>query len=185
MLPGIQRREPYPLPYQTLTFVSHLYSDIICLDDKVERNVPSALPAFLSHMTPADAGSGSDPHTSGQPPRREIIWLPPPSTVSLSEIVQQTESFLSRLRSTSNAVPLPKHQIAPISASAHRCIGYQREEIFISSQIRNSYIVCHGTPSLQEICTICEERVQDSDVLRCNCGGEGIWGPPIENYVLV
>jgi hypothetical protein len=27
--------------------------------------------------------------------------------------------------------------------------------------------------------------VQDSDVLRCNCGGEGIWGPPIENYVLV
>jgi hypothetical protein len=27
--------------------------------------------------------------------------------------------------------------------------------------------------------------VQESDVLRCNCGGEGIWGPPIENYVLV
>lgn len=174
---------PFTVPNSN--FMSHLYSDIICLDDTVERNVPSALPAFLSHITPADAGLGSDPHTSGQPPRREIIWLPPPSTVSLTEIVQQTESFLSLLRSTSNAVPLLKHQIAPISASAHRCIGYQREEIFISSQIRNSYIVCHGTPSLQEICTICEERVQESDVLRCNCGGEGIWGPPIENYVLV
>ncbi|KAJ6537785.1 hypothetical protein B0H19DRAFT_1180895 [Mycena capillaripes] len=143
----------------------------ILYHDTVERNAPSALLPFLSPMT-LSRGSGSPSENSRQPLRRELIWLPPPTTFSLADIIQQTESFLSRLASSANTVPIPQYQVAAMTTSAHRCTGYQRQEIFISSQMRSSYIVGHATPSLQEVCTICEERVKESDVLRCLCDRE-------------
>ncbi|KAJ7740441.1 hypothetical protein DFH07DRAFT_839064 [Mycena maculata] len=124
--------------------------------DAVERNPPA--PADLSALDPmkAEDNSLSVRHYL----RRELVWLPPQPGSSLCEIVHQTESFLFRL-SSPLASPLPRLRRTAETGTAHHCMGYQREEVVISTRIRTSYIVCSDVPTLDEICTICEERVPE------------------------
>ncbi|KAJ7681649.1 hypothetical protein B0H17DRAFT_57199 [Mycena rosella] len=130
-----------------------------------------ALSTPLPHLDISCLSSQELPDTSESPYlRRELIWRPPPpSTSSLTDIIHQTEFFLSRL-SSSTAPPIPQYQSTVRSDSAHRCTGYHREDVVISSHIRNSYIVHSQAPSLQEICTICDERVEESGHFTCDCG---------------
>ncbi|KAJ7728894.1 hypothetical protein B0H16DRAFT_1587877 [Mycena metata] len=125
-------------------------SSHILYHDRVERSAPTGLlsPLPINHTT------ANSEHLS----RREMIWLPSTSP-SLNEITQETEAFLSRVRFSSNTLPLQRYHITGPSNPPHRCVGYQREEVFISSQLRNSYLVRHDAPSPLEICTICQDQV--------------------------
>ncbi|KAJ7473781.1 hypothetical protein B0H11DRAFT_1336098 [Mycena galericulata] len=136
--------------------------------DTVERNT---LPASLAiGLTEVVADGERIVHPSL---RRELLWLQPnPETSSLTEIAHQTEAFLFRLRSSATVAPIPRYFRNQKSDTAHRCRGYHREEILISTQMRTSYIVCSNTPTLHEICTICEERVEEIDLFNCTCRAE-------------
>ncbi|KAJ7038803.1 hypothetical protein C8F04DRAFT_1088543 [Mycena alexandri] len=151
----------------TLCRLAFSDSSHLLYHDRVERSPPTALLASLPVDNRTDANCGS----SEQLLRREMIWLPS-SSLSLNEIMRETEAFLLRVRSSPNSLTLQRYHIAGPSNSAHRCIGYQREEVFISSQLRNSYLVRHDVPSPLEICTICENPVQGAQAYGYGCGGD-------------
>ncbi|KAJ6453875.1 hypothetical protein C8R47DRAFT_1167631 [Mycena vitilis] len=118
----------------------------IIYQEMMQRNVPISTPESVSSLVHSrvnpELPSTSAP--SHQPPLREFIWIPSSSTYSLSEIAHQTQSFRSHLRSLSSSStepPIPLYRSTETSDNAHRGIGYLREEIFISAQICNSYIV--------------------------------------------
>ncbi|KAJ7598013.1 hypothetical protein C8J56DRAFT_331504, partial [Mycena floridula] len=49
------------------------------------------------------------------------------------------------------------HHATPVQ---HRCLGYIRKEVTLSTSVSDSTIISHRTPSLQEICQLCGQLVE-------------------------
>jgi len=90
--------------------------------------------------------------------------------VSLGDIAHQFQDFLLT-SSTSSA--LSRRRGRYTTKTAHRCPGYNRIEITLTSDIARSAIVSHHTPTPHEICPVCKEIVQDAEIFACICGGDG------------
>jgi len=90
--------------------------------------------------------------------------------VSLEDIAHQFHDFL-HTSSTSSA--LSRRRGRYTTKTAHRCPGYNRIEITLTSDIARSAIVSHHTPTPHEICPVCKEIVQDAEIFACICGGDG------------
>ncbi|KAJ7708293.1 hypothetical protein B0H17DRAFT_1191770 [Mycena rosella] len=99
------------------------------------------------------------------PPRREYVWR----TV---ERGQQSLETISRLIARELEMQLPslKRLAGMDGRGPHRCAGYIREEITLTTTTAGSAVVAHDSPSPLEICSICHEVVGDSENFRCVCG---------------
>ncbi|KAK7441996.1 hypothetical protein VKT23_016274 [Stygiomarasmius scandens] len=142
--------------------------------DITEDSVPSGSTSGPSNST------GSQPRPTGEPftsvkPRRELVWrVPPERSATVSSVARHYRGYLERAR-LRNAKYLPLRQlrarIGGQSRVRHRCLGYRKEEITLTASIEESAIVSHATPSLREICLVCNEVV-DVGIFECICGLE-------------
>ncbi|KAJ7590515.1 hypothetical protein C8J56DRAFT_535969 [Mycena floridula] len=51
----------------------------------------------------------------------------------------------------------------------HRCPGYRRQEMALATSVSRTAIISHFTPSIQEICQVCNQEVEEG-TFRCPCG---------------
>jgi hypothetical protein len=128
--------------------------------------------------TPAASKATSKISSSPIPPRkstpsahrRELVWKSQEhETVSLEDIAHQFQDFLHTF-STQSA--LSRRRGRYTTKTAHRCPGYNRIEITLTTDIARSAIVSHLTPTPHEICPVCKEIVQDAEIFACICGGD-------------
>lgn len=89
--------------------------------------------------------------------RRELIWKSSRSDVDLTEILQEVESFLLHLRSSSRH-HLRQYNVAEAEGH-HLCPGYRREEILLATTLDQSLVVFHSVPRPSERCTVCGQLV--------------------------
>ena len=109
--------------------------------------------------------------TSGSAHRRELVWKSQKNeTVALEEIALQFQSFLSKF---STELGFNRRRGRYTTKAAHRCPGYNRIEITLTTDIARSAIVSHLTPIPHEICPVCNEIVKDAEIFACICGGDG------------
>ncbi|KAJ6553298.1 hypothetical protein B0H19DRAFT_1263694 [Mycena capillaripes] len=135
----------------------------------VPQNVfPSASPSPASSVSfvgprPQDL---SKPEPSTIPPRREYVWRTlDRGQQSLATVASRISRDLDLNRSSSvNTLTLTNGQ------SPHRCAGYVREEITLTTTTLESAVVSHDAPSPLEICSICREVVGFAEAFRCVCG---------------
>ncbi|KAF8161532.1 hypothetical protein B0H34DRAFT_796306 [Crassisporium funariophilum] len=107
--------------------------------------------------------------TSGS--RRELVWKPSiTENISLHDISHQFQDFLAAFPSSEN-LSLKGRRGRYISKAAHRCPGYNRIEITLTTDITRSAFVSHFTPTPHEICPVCKEVVKDAEIFNCICGG--------------
>ena len=128
--------------------------------------------------TPAASKTDSKISSSRIPPRkstpsahrRELVWKCEEHEVaSLEDIAHQFQDFLH----TSSTQPALSHRRGRYTTqTAHRCPGYNRIEIMLTTDIVRSAIVSHLTPTPHEICPVCKEIVQDAEIFACSCGGD-------------
>lgn len=74
---------------------------------------------------------------------------------------------------SSGSLPLPERIGRDVHKTPHRCAGYKREEITLTSSISGSAIFLHAFPTPQEICKVCGLVVKEREHFRCECGLEG------------
>ncbi|KAJ7216423.1 hypothetical protein GGX14DRAFT_561985 [Mycena pura] len=100
--------------------------------------------------------------------RREYVWRTMDrGNRSLATVARQITLDLDM-----NFSPLQKlTQLHRKSPHVHRCAGYVREEITLTTTTLDSVIVAHDTPSPLEICPICHEIVSFYEAFDCVCGG--------------
>jgi len=141
------------------------------------RNIFRSAPS--NPRTPATSKATSKISSSRIPPRkstpsahrRELVWKSQEhEMVSLRDIAHQFQDFLNTF-STQSA--LSRRRGRYTTKTAHRCPGYNRIEITLTTDIARSAIVSHLTPTPHEICPVCKEIVQDAEVFACICGGDG------------
>ena len=109
-------------------------------------------------------------------PRREVWWLDLGATNhSLKSIGRSFEDRLNwSLLSSSNSLRLLRHIRSPkddnLRRNLHKCPGYLREEITLTSDLSKSVIVSHAFPGPSERCSICHQLVRCtySDSFDCN-----------------
>jgi hypothetical protein len=100
--------------------------------------------------------------------RRELVWKSPKNeTVSLEEIACQFHSFLLTF---STELGFNRRRGRYTTKTAHRCPGYNRIEITLTSDIARSAVVSHLTPISLEICPVCKEIVKDAVIFAYICG---------------
>ena len=103
--------------------------------------------------------------------RWELVWKSQEhEMVSLENIAHQCQDFL---RTFSTPSELSHRRGRYATKTAHRCPGYNRIEITLTTDIARSAIVSHRTPTPHEICPVCKEIVQDAEIFACICGGDG------------
>ncbi|KAJ7597973.1 hypothetical protein C8J56DRAFT_1159713 [Mycena floridula] len=89
-------------------------------------------------------------------PRREYAFVPV-DNLSLREISADCSSFISQLDVPMSGVRY-LHRLQRNARRAtpvrHRCLGYIRQEVTLSTSVSDSAIISHRTPSLQEICRL-------------------------------
>jgi len=105
--------------------------------------------------------------------RQELVWKSPTAeAVSLNDISRQFQNFLNAYLLSSE--PALNHRRGRYTArTSHRCPGYNRIEITLTANITRSAIVSHSSPLPHEICPVCKEVVNCTDVFNCICGGDG------------
>jgi hypothetical protein len=137
------------------------------------RTLPADAQSILQSDSPITTSTSwksprkSTPNTC----RRELIWKSQiDHTTSLGEIAHRFQGFLL---SPSTELPFSRRRGRYTTKAAHRCPGYNRVEITLTTDITRSAIVSHLTPTPHEICPICEEIVKDAEIFACICGGEG------------
>ncbi|KAJ7613944.1 hypothetical protein FB45DRAFT_874130 [Roridomyces roridus] len=82
------------------------------------------------------------------PPRREYVWRTLEVPQSLGRIATDiTRDLEVRGRSINRLT-------RPDTLSVHRCPGYVREEITLTTRTADSAVVSHDTPAIQEVCSI-------------------------------
>ena len=133
------------------------------------------------------SGPASSSPTSGRPsPRRlprklrpngrrqELVWKYPTAeaVVTLSDISHQFQNFLNAYLSSSDPT-LNRRRGRYTARTAHRCPGYNRVEITLTADVTRSAIIVHSSPIPHEICLVCGEVVNDTDVFNCVCGRDG------------
>ncbi|KAF7361307.1 Homeobox protein OTX1 [Mycena sanguinolenta] len=99
------------------------------------------------------------------PPRREYVWR------TIDRGWQSLENIARRINLDMNMdfSSLPKMNWTD-QQSPHRCAGYMREEITLTTTILDSAVVAHDVPSPSERCLICNEVVDVREKFRCKCG---------------
>ncbi|KAJ7481021.1 hypothetical protein B0H11DRAFT_2023904 [Mycena galericulata] len=97
--------------------------------------------------------------------RREYVWrIVDRGQQSLNSVANRMTRDLD-LRLTS------VQQLARMDwKSAHRCAGYNRQEITLATTTGGSAIVSRDAPSPLEICSVCHEVVASHEAFRCICG---------------
>ena len=111
-----------------------------------------------------DAEGTSNVSESKDMPRREVWWLDlAAKNQTLESIKRCFEDCLDRLPlSSSNS--LLRHITSPMDNklrhNLHRCPGYLREEITLTSDVSKSVIISHAFPRQSEVCSICGQLVQ-------------------------
>ncbi|KAJ7649786.1 hypothetical protein FB45DRAFT_1075440 [Roridomyces roridus] len=98
-------------------------------------------------------------------PRSPAILKPPPSP-SLDQALIQTEEAIP---SDHDSVP---SLVLTDGGSIHRCPGYVREEVTLTTRTADSAVVSHDAPTIQEVCSVCHEVVSLGEVFHCVCGQE-------------
>jgi hypothetical protein len=167
-----------------------------CTNSKVQKIQPTYIDEFdIDHdpdqdrfeeiesdvgTLPATSFAASGSSSSRRPPpkstpracpRRELIWkYQKHETVSLENIASQFQDFL---RTSSAQLAFNHRRGRYTTKTAHRCPGYNRIEITLTTDIARSAIVSHLTPTPHEICPVCKETVKDAEIFACICGGDG------------
>lgn len=109
--------------------------------------------------------------------RRELGWKSlEQGDLSLAVVSQQFGDFLSVNYSISSGHILQRHHALNTRKIVHRCPGYEREEIALSTSINGSAVISHTTPSLREICIVCGKSVKEGLIFLCVCGEGGLNG---------
>ncbi|KAJ7905691.1 hypothetical protein B0H14DRAFT_21623 [Mycena olivaceomarginata] len=99
------------------------------------------------------------------PPRREYVWR------AIDRAKQSLSTVASRIALDLDLKLSFVRKLARTDGqSAHRCAGYVREEITLATTTSDSAVVFHDAPSPREICSICHEVVDVSEVFQCVCG---------------
>jgi hypothetical protein len=101
--------------------------------------------------------------------RRELGWKPPEGDFSLAAVSEEFGDFLFVNYYSSPSEILQRLRAPNPQKAVHRCPGYEREEITLSTSINNSVVISHTMPSLREICIVCRKPVQELN-FRCVCG---------------
>ncbi|KAF8800225.1 hypothetical protein BYT27DRAFT_7148853 [Phlegmacium glaucopus] len=100
--------------------------------------------------------------------RQELVWNPlTAETHTLYDISSQFQYFLNSHTLSS----LNRRRGRYTARTSHRCPGYNRIEITLTTDIMRSAIVFHSSPNPHERCSICKEIVKDAEIFNCICGG--------------
>ena len=106
--------------------------------------------------------------------RREIVWNSQQKrTVSLPAISCEFQQYLNNLKFSSHS-PLNLRHGRYNKLMAHRCPGYSRVEITLTTVTTQTIFISHSTPTAYEICPVCQEVVIDDEILNCTCGEDGM-----------
>ncbi|KAJ7914462.1 hypothetical protein B0H13DRAFT_2659235 [Mycena leptocephala] len=98
-------------------------------------------------------------------PRREYVWR----IIDRGQQSLATVAHRITLDLDTNLSPL--HRLTQMDGlSPHRCAGYVREEITLTTTTLDSAVVSHDTPTPLEICSICHEVVALHEAFDCICG---------------
>ncbi|KDR80452.1 hypothetical protein GALMADRAFT_154066 [Galerina marginata CBS 339.88] len=101
--------------------------------------------------------------------RQELVWRSPAAdAVTLKDISRQFQSFLNFQHSSSKPI-LSRRRGRYTARMSHRCPGYSRIEVTLTTDILRSAIVSHSSPTPGEICPVCTEVVKE-EILNCLCG---------------
>lgn len=104
-------------------------------------------------------------------PRRELIWSSQDChSTTLEEVSQQFGDFLGLYSEDDHSIPLQRLRGRDTPGLYHKCSGYIREEITLTSSILGSAIIMHEIPTLREICLVCGLMVSEGDIFSCDCG---------------
>ncbi|KAJ7597980.1 hypothetical protein C8J56DRAFT_921500 [Mycena floridula] len=104
-------------------------------------------------------------------PRREYAFVPV-DNLSLRDIVADYSRFIHQLEvpmSGAQYLHYLQRNARRATPVRHRCSGYIRQEVTLSTSVSDSAIISHRTPSLQEICQLCG-RLAEAGYFRCSCG---------------
>ncbi|KAF5371161.1 hypothetical protein D9758_004123 [Tetrapyrgos nigripes] len=110
--------------------------------------------------------------------RRELLWRGSKhGSQSVAAIARRYRQLWEHLNLTvGQSYPsygMPRKQAArPLRTIVHRCQGYRKEEITLTSDVSDNAIVSHFIPSLYERCLVCKEVVKEEE-FRCACDGIG------------
>ncbi|KAF5371135.1 hypothetical protein D9758_004130 [Tetrapyrgos nigripes] len=108
--------------------------------------------------------------------RRELLWRGSKhDSQSVAAVARRYRQLWERLNLTVGesypSYAMSRKQAArPARTVVHRCQGYRKEEITLTSDVSDNAIVSHFTPSLYERCPVCKEIVEEEE-FRCACGG--------------
>jgi len=104
--------------------------------------------------------------------RRELGWKSQEhETVPLEDIARRFPDFILP---SSTELAFTRRRGCYTTKTAHRCPGYNRIEITLTTDIARSAIVSHLTPNPFEICPVCKDIVKDADIFACSiCSGGG------------
>jgi hypothetical protein len=142
--------------------------------DDTAANVFSSAPSNPQlPATPSTASTSQrSPRKTTLPTyRRELVWKPQNhEAVSLEDIARQFQDFM---RTPFTEFALNRRRGRYTTKTAHRCPGYNRIEITLTTDLARSAIVAHLTPTPHEICPVCKETVKDAEIFACICGGDG------------
>ena len=106
-------------------------------------------------------------------PRLELIWKSVGSSnATLHDISSRFQLALASSSSLSD-LNLASRRGRYKAKTSHRCPGYNRVEISLTSDIARSAIISHSTPVPSEICLVCNQVVRTGEVFNCKCGKEG------------
>ncbi|KDR80454.1 hypothetical protein GALMADRAFT_1201190 [Galerina marginata CBS 339.88] len=128
-------------------------------------------PSLSTALVPSSATTTrplqpSPPCPSGR--RQELVWKPlQANSVALKDISRQFWSLLSFHRSSSGPVLSSRRGRYPARTS-HRCPGYSRIEVTLTTDILRSAIISHSNPTPGEICLICKQVVME-EISSCSC----------------
>jgi len=108
------------------------------------------------------------------PPRREYVWRSlGRSGMSFAEISRQFSDVLQTSFPSPSGLPLRRVGGRDAANTHHRCRGYTREEITLTTNLIDSAVVTFTTPAPQEICAVCRDTVQEGEIFDCVCRGSG------------
>jgi hypothetical protein len=141
-------------------------------NDSTSNDLSSALPKPRLSAAASMASSRTPPRKSTPcAHRRELVWKSQEhETVPLEDIARRFQDFILP---SSTELAFTRRRGRYTTKTAHRCPGYNRVEITLTTDIARSAIVSHLTPTPHEICPVCKEIVKDAEIFACICGGGG------------
>ncbi|PBK73301.1 hypothetical protein ARMSODRAFT_627464 [Armillaria solidipes] len=159
-----------------------LYQDYIVRDEDMSIPSDSVVGSSLG-VGPKDDGlfyipdSVNDAEVSQSRRVRVIIYQPlDDGAITLKDISRQFKGVLESRSFTSFLLGRTPRLIRVrrdrVWRGLHRCKGYRREEVTMTSMVKNCWVITDTTPILHEICPICGERVQQGPV--CGTADDGV-----------